>query len=204
MQLKQILVTVDNEIHRKTSNILTKLKSNKINLDIQENSKFIDITNYPDNFYKKLIEEINFQYATNHPVSLSILIRKLFENLIIDIFRKKYGKGGIDLFYIKPKGNGLGRFKDFSELLDNFESKISDFHYLSTSIDTNFIQGLIDYKEKGNSAVHSIDANITHEYFTEKKDDINHKVDLLIRLYNNIQQKDKIKQELDKLEDNNT
>ena len=65
-----------------------------IPFQILESEKLILVPNYPDIFYKKLIEEINFQYITKHSMSLSVLMRKLFENLIIDILRKKYGTQG--------------------------------------------------------------------------------------------------------------
>ena len=41
-------------------------------LQVNEVNKFIDLVNYPDDFYKKLIEEINFQYINKRPISLSI------------------------------------------------------------------------------------------------------------------------------------
>lgn len=101
-----------------------------------ESEKCISLPNYPDNFYKKLIEEINFQHRTNHSMSLSVLIRKLFENLIINILRKKYGTQDLPKYYDASKR----RFHDFSVLLKSLESNISDFHsvspYLVTCVST--------------------------------------------------------------------
>lgn len=151
-------------------------------LQVNEVNKFIDLVNYPDDFYKKLIEEINFQYINKRPISLSIAVRKLFENLIIDIFRKKYGTNDLSLYYDISKG----RFLDFSVLLKNLDSNKADFHYISHNIDTNFIKELNQYREHGNSGAHSIDVDMKHEYYIKQKDDINHKVQLLIRVYNNV------------------
>jgi hypothetical protein len=49
-----------------------------------------------------------------------------------------------------------------------------------------FIQELDEYREYGNAGAHSIDINMKVGYFTEKKEDINHKVQLLIRVFNSI------------------
>jgi hypothetical protein len=69
-------------------------------------------------------------------MSLSVLIRKLFENLIINILRKKYGTQGLPKYYDTSKR----RFHDFSILLKSLESNISDFHsaspYLVTCVST--------------------------------------------------------------------
>lgn len=149
-------------------------------LQVNEADKLIDVLNCPDDFYKKLIEEINIQYIYKRPMPLSILIRKLFENFIIDIFRKKYGTKDLSLYYDTSKR----RFHDFSVLLKYFESKKADFHHISPNIDTKFIQELNEYREYGNSGAHSIDVNMKLEYYTKQKDDINHKVQLLIRVFN--------------------
>lgn len=147
-----------------------------------ESEKFILLPNYPDNFYKKLIEEINFQYETKHSMSLSVLIRKLFENLIIDILRKKYGAQGVSKYYDTSRG----RFYDFSVLLKNMGSNISDFRPISSNLDQKFISELNKYRETGNSGAHSIDVNLTIEEFTANKKRINYSVSLLIRILDQI------------------
>jgi hypothetical protein len=151
-------------------------------LQASEKKKFIESVNYLDDFYQNLVDEINFLYENNRPISLSVAIRKLFENIIIDIFRKKYGIQNLPLYYDKSKG----RFNDFSILLKNLESNKADFHHISPNIDTNFIRELNEYREHGNAGAHSIDIDIKIEYYTKKKDDINHKFKLLLRVYNNI------------------
>jgi hypothetical protein len=151
-------------------------------LQFFESEKFISLPNYPENFYKKLIEEINFQYKTNHSMSLSILLRKLFENLIIDILRKKYGTQDLSMYYDTSKR----RFHDFSVLLKNMESNLNDFHYISPNLNQKFISELNKYREFGNSGAHSIDVNITIEEFTTNKENINYKIDLLIHVLSRI------------------
>lgn len=71
-------------------------------------------------FYNKLKTEINLGYKLGLYSSVVVLCRKLVENLLIDILRKKYPrnkKGNLKLYFDK---NG-GRFHDFGILIDNLE-----------------------------------------------------------------------------------
>jgi hypothetical protein len=58
--------------------------------------------------------------------SVVILSRKMIENLIIEILRKKYPqkvKGNLDIYYNKNER----RFHDFTMLVKNLEVKKKDF-----------------------------------------------------------------------------
>lgn len=145
--------------------------------------KFIEIVHVPDDFYKKLIDEINQAYNLQLPISLSVLIRKLFENLIVDVLRKKYGTDELKLYYDQHRR----RFQDFSVLLKNLEAKLPDFHYISASLNKDFISQLNWYRETGNSGAHSIDTNsVTIVKYKTKKDEINSNIQLLVRVLKNI------------------
>lgn len=151
------------------------------NIQVTEVTKFIDITTYPDDFYKILIDEINFQYSYKRPLTLSILIRKLFENLIIDILRKKFGTQRLNLYY----NTDQGRLHGFSTLLKNLDENKTEFHSISSNLNTQFIRELNDYREHGNSSAHSLDFNIKLDFFESRSDDIKHKTQFLIRILNN-------------------
>jgi len=142
----------------------------------------LSVGSIQDEFYVKLIEEINALYNYKFPTSLYILMRKLLENLLIEILRKKYGTLELELYYNTSKG----RFNDFSVLLDNFESKLDDFKIITSSLDADTIVKMRKYKERGNKAAHSIDTNITIDKIRSEKDDIDFIVNLLIRLLQNI------------------
>ena len=149
------------------------------NFPLSAVNKFIEVLQVPDDFYKNLIDEINRAYAYQMPIALSITVRKLLENLVIDILRKKYGTADLTLYYAPSKH----RFQDFSILLKNLDTKKGDFHYISSSLDKSFIDDLNRYRETGNSGAHSIDANLTIEQFTADKSKINHLVQLLLRVF---------------------
>lgn len=147
-----------------------------------EIDKFIDPIWIPDNFYEKLIGEINQVYAYQQPMALSVLIRKLLENLVIDVLRKKYGTADLELYYDPSKR----RFNDFAVLLKNLDSKKADFHYITSSLDKSFISDIDKYRETGNSGAHSIDANLSIEEFKTNKEKINYLVELLLKVYQRI------------------
>jgi hypothetical protein len=139
---------------------------------------FIKVTWIPDDFYRRLIDEINCLYRNQMPMSLSILIRKLLENLIIDILRKKYGTQELSLYYDKSRR----RFHDFSLLLTNLDSKKEDFLYITPNLDKSLLGKINQYRETGNSGAHSIDINLTMDRISKEKNDINYSVQLLLRI----------------------
>ena len=151
------------------------------NISIPMVNKFIEVTWLPDDFYKRLIDEINRLYISGFPMSLSILIRKLLENLIIDILRKKYGTEGLSLYYDTYRG----RFQDFSVLLRNLDSNKEEFNYVTQNLDSS-IQKINQFRETGNSGAHSIDVNLTINQISKDKDDINYLVQFLLRILQNI------------------
>jgi hypothetical protein len=155
------------------------LLSNLPSLNVE---KLLEVTDTPDDFYRKLIDEINHLYMHKLALSLSVLIRKLLENLLIDILRKRYGTSELSLYYDTSKR----RFFDFSILLKNFENRQADFHHITTNLDSRIISEINFYRETGNAGAHSIEANVKVEYFSEKRNDLNYLVQYLFRLLKNI------------------
>jgi hypothetical protein len=115
-------------------------------------TRYVDVDRFPDDFYKGLVEQINacYQHAV-YPAS-QILIRKLLENCLIDILRKRYGLAKIDMFYNTSKGH----FHDFSTLLENANTRIKDFAHVKDPFDENLLKKINSYREQGNSSAHNI------------------------------------------------
>jgi hypothetical protein len=153
-------------------------RSEGADLTIRKNP-FIDVGWTPDDFYEKLIDEINRACAYQMPIALSVTIRKLLENLVIDILRKKYSTAQLELYYDPSRG----RFNDFSVLLQNLDAKRGDFRHISASLNKSFIKDLNRYRETGNSGAHSIDTKLTVEQFVAEKEKINYIVQLLLRVF---------------------
>lgn len=119
-------------------------------------TKYLDIESFPHDFYKELSEQINacYQYGL-YPAS-QILIRKMLENCLIDILRKRYGMTNVELFY----DTRTGRFHDFSRLLETARNNIQDFVHVKDSFNENLIRQINDFREQGNSSAHNINLDI--------------------------------------------
>jgi len=79
-----------------------------------------------DYFKKGHIDELSRAYTFDCYTSVFILARKIIENLIIDILKKKYPeriKKNRELYF----NTAQGRFKDFGVILKNLKNKKSDF-----------------------------------------------------------------------------
>jgi len=108
---------------------------------------------FDDIFYNNLISEINRAYKIGAYTGAFILCRKLIENLVIEILRKKFPPNAKNLeIYYKEKEN---RFQDFSILIENLDLKKEEFN-----IDKELIEEVISlikpFRPTSNSKTHSI------------------------------------------------
>jgi hypothetical protein len=139
--------------------------------------RLIEVKTLPDDFYIKLVDEINILYGNNLPVPLCILVRKLLENLVIDILRKRYGMPDASVFFNVSEG----RFYTFSKLLKNLSDRKSDFSQYTSNLD-EILTKIDKFREKGNSAAHSIEVDITIFQIESTKEDMNYLVSRLVSL----------------------
>lgn len=144
--------------------------------------KYIVIREMPDDFYYDLVEVINRAYAYRLYIAVSVLTRKLLENLLVDTMRKKFGMQNADLFY----DTDSRRFHSFNVLVRNFRDHLSEFRPVMPSIDSDFVRKLNDFREEGNSAAHTLEAQVTESELVARKDDLEVVVKTLVRLYKNI------------------
>jgi len=144
--------------------------------------EYLEFKFIKDKFYSSLIQDFNEIYRNGIFWLLPFILRKIIENYLIDILRKKYQMKNIDLFYKRTQG----RFEDFSQLLSNFEAKLEDFKPYSAEINKNFINKLDFFREKGNSSAHNIEVFVKKKNFDDKREEINHIINLLESLLNKI------------------
>lgn len=122
-------------------------------------SELLITTKFTDEFYNKLASEINSAFRIRLFTATMVLVRKLFENLIIDLLRQKYGERPLEkeLYYsMKDK-----RFHSFSTLIHNFETHVDDFRPYTAVFQfdkgkNDFFKFLRDIKERGDACAHSI------------------------------------------------
>ena len=127
--------------------------------------------------YSKLIDEINTCYEYEAYSSTLVMLRKLTENLLIDILRFKYEPSGQYEFYYDDDKK---QFLPLSILVTNFESILSDFSKMGITKDhIGIIKGL---RKTGNKSAHSIIDLIDGKRINSFKNNANQAVIILIRI----------------------
>ncbi len=122
----------------------------------QKKGKLTQIIKFPSSnkFIKGHIDETNRAYSSKCYTAAYILIRKILENLIIDIIRQKFPpkkkKENLEMYYdLNQK-----RSKDFSAILKNFEKESSKF-----APDDVLIKRIVklckEFKDDANDKTHS-------------------------------------------------
>lgn len=107
-----------------------------------------------DPFRKGHIDEINRAYTYECYTCVFILCRKVIENMIIDILRKKFPpkkKENKKLYFDIDKG----RFKDFSIILDNFYKKRNEFDLDNKKIVKRIVDLAKSFKKEADDKTHS-------------------------------------------------
>lgn len=106
-----------------------------------------------DILYQDLISEINKCHNYKLPTATFVLSRKIIENLIIDILKKKFGKNAADLG--KYYDTDHSRFHDFSRLIKTLQKE--EALYLEHKSVVHKIAMLADeLRDNANKSAHSI------------------------------------------------
>jgi len=158
-----------------------QISEQKINnvQDVSENLKtFLEIEHLQDPFYTKLIEQINKCYRIEMPDIVLERIRKLFENLIIDILKKKYQNDVNTYQNLKKKHH------PFHIIVANTKEKIKkgDFENVKGEFE-EAIDWIAKLRDKGSKSTHSITFNVKTKYLDEIHDEVVRKVELLQRIF---------------------
>lgn len=132
-------------------------------------------TEFDDIFYSCLILEINQAYGYGLYRSTLVLIRVLFENLLVDLLRLRYGMSRLELFYDKAHH----RHHSLSVLLSNIKKNIADFKPYSDAFNGKFLSKIEKFKQRGDASAHILEEEISSKFFKENKDDINYICNLL-------------------------
>jgi len=160
-----------------------QLVSSQEGLDIKKiiaRADLIDIK-FEDIFYRNLATEINTCHKMAAYTAAFILSRKLIENLVIDILRKKFPVSETNLeIYYRPKE---GRFHDLAVLLKNLEDRKEKFG-IDESIIEEFFKLIKPFRSIANSNTHSI--IIWGDKDSLEKLQIEKMVGLLLKIFTNI------------------
>ena len=104
---------------------------------------------FSDIFYRDLSDEINKCYRFGCYTAVYVLSRKLIENLLIDILRKRYPDNK------ENYTNNGKKISGFSTLLKNLKNKKKDFGVDEKIID-EFLKKIGPFKSQANLNTHSI------------------------------------------------
>jgi len=130
--------------------------------------RLIDVETFPDDFYREIVGLINRTYeAAIYPV-VPILIRKLLENLLVDILRSYYGTDDVSIFYDADHG----KFHDFGILIGNTRSRLNDFNWCKDLVNDELLRQLDKYREQGNASAHSITTTIGREEIEKNREQV--------------------------------
>lgn len=144
--------------------------------------RYINFKELPDDFYYTLVETINRSFAIGIYPAVSVFSRKLLENLLVDILRKKFTGTNVEMYF----DVNHRRHHSFNVLLKNFEENLDQFHPSMPSLDHEFINKLNKFREVGNSAAHTLELDVRREDLKGQKDDLEFLTKCLVRLFNNI------------------
>jgi hypothetical protein len=144
-------------------------------------TKYLEVQELPDDFYRDLLDMINRAYAYELYVVVCLLARKMLENLLIDILRKRFGMEKLDLFY-DTKYHG---FREFKTLINNFENNLGEFQKIVPTLDSKFVKMLHSLREQGNSAAHTLEVQLTQKELIQNKESLEFAIKTLVRLFNN-------------------
>jgi len=146
-------------------------------LELSVPTRFIDVDIFPDDFYRDLVHLINEAYQVEIFAVIPILIRRLLENLLIDILRSYYGMKDVSVFYDAEHG----KFHDFSVLMRKMKERLGDFDWCVDLLNEKLLDGINKYREAGNASAHSMIVRVTPEDLAKGKDEITHVVKQLFK-----------------------
>jgi hypothetical protein len=145
------------------------------------------ITKFTDDFYDKLSLEINNSFRFGLPTATMVLVRKLFERLIIDLLRTKFGMSQKELFYSEIDSG----FLSLSALIRNLKQKVDDFKpnnfFKLKKEKEDFENFLWKITEEGSPCAHSMHL-LDREGINDLKPSINKYSELLIRLIQKVKE----------------
>ncbi len=140
---------------------------------------FIDIENVyrVDKVYSLLIDEINTCFEYEAFSSARVMLRKLVENLVIDILRFKYEPTNQHKMYFD---DGTNRFLPLKSLVLNFEQISGD--YVKYGFTKNHLASIKGLRRKGNESAHSVVDFVTKKKMISIRKNANAAVIMLLRI----------------------
>lgn len=138
----------------------------------------IDAKEVNGQFYPSLIYEINICYRVKANEAVVVLLRKLVENLLLDIIRGHFGIERNEMFY-QPERR---QHKSLGDLIDVFDRNRSEFDQYSTAEEEEIVEIIKEVKYSGDASAHSIEERIDEEELESLSKNASYLVKVLFRL----------------------
>lgn len=147
---------------------LRNIKIESIRIRTKQRVRVTKIVKYETNnkFLKAHIDEINKTYSCGCYTACFVIMRKVLENLIVDILRKKY-PGNKKEYRKKYYDFNRGRNHDFNILLKNLRNSSKDFGTERKLVE-RICQLADKFKETANEMTHSLYHIATKKEIEEK------------------------------------
>ncbi|NWG37052.1 hypothetical protein [Nitrososphaera sp.] len=134
---------------QKPTTIIKKTASNDKKRQVKQFIKYDTV----DPFIRAHIDEVNKCYTFGAYTAAFILCRKIIENLLTDIIRKKFPQNtlaNIELYFDTSRR----RTRDFSEILKNLRTRANDFGAEKTLLERILTKADV-FKDDANDKAHS-------------------------------------------------
>lgn len=162
--------TVLRYLSEKDRESLRSIEIEKIPFKIptKQKKRIVRIVEYEteNNFLKAHIDEINKTYSNGCYTACFVLMRKVLENLIVEILRKKYPENKKE-HRQKYYDFARGRNYDFNILLKNLRKSSNDFETEKKLVERIY-QKASEFKETANEMTHSLYHIATKKEIDEK------------------------------------
>lgn len=156
--------------------------------EMSATSELLVATKFTDSFYIDLAREINDAFRVRLFNATMVLLRKLFENLLVDLLRQRYvsDPSKIGLFFNAKKH----QYRNFVTLKDSLKDNLIDFEPYDPLIskDKGLIGFLEQIKEKGDDSAHTLEIIQDANEINYLKPSINKYSDLLVRMYRKVKE----------------
>ena len=143
----------------------------------QKEAPLLEISQFPDDFYKKLVIAINESWVHRILPAVDVLYRKLLENLLIDILRANYGLASLNIFYNRNRKH----FHHFAQLMRELKKRLNDFKPIEPELNSNLLRRIDKFRLRGNESAHSLTVDITESDIKTRREEMKYLAQVLFR-----------------------
>ncbi len=165
------------KVKRKISEIKVIKKIPKVSIVPPRPKILLDFRNrYPEGFYSKLESEVNRAYTYGLPNATLLLARKMVENLLYNVLRKKFGTKREEIWWDEKNKRPLG----LGPMVGSLKNCKKDFKHDEVSVD-KFLKLVGPFISEANKKAHYIMEYLDHVEQLDKFK-IDDMIDLLLRI----------------------